>query len=330
MSGLEMKALALGKMRGLQQCSTESGALSVLAIDHRGNLRRALRPDAPERVTPEEMVAFKQQVVRALSPAASAVLLDPEVGAAQCIASGALPGGTGLILALEATGYSGDSTARESRILPGWSAARARCLGASAVKLLVYYHPGAANVAQIEELVAQVSEECRALEMAFMLEPLSYSPDPGRSKLAGSERREVVVQTAARLTALGGDILKAEFPLDVAAEPDERTWQAACRELTEASHIPWVLLSASVDFETYVRQVTVACEQGASGVAVGRAVWKEATGLDGEERERFLRRVALPRMERITALCTRLATPWTAYYTAAPIAPGFSQRFGPA
>jgi tagatose-1,6-bisphosphate aldolase len=66
------------------------------------------------------------------------------------------------------------------------------------------------------------------------------------------------------------------------------------------------LLSASVDFETYLQQVTVACQEGASGVAVGRAVWKEATGFDSEQRDRFLRTTALPRMERVTALCDAL------------------------
>src|SRR5437016_476183 len=121
-----MTTLSLGKFRGLQQCSTPQGALAVLALDHRNNLRQALRPEAPDSVTDEEMVAFKQQVVACLAPAASAVLLDPEVGAAQCVASGVLPGGTGLVVAVEATGYTGDPTARQSRILPGWSVEKAR------------------------------------------------------------------------------------------------------------------------------------------------------------------------------------------------------------
>ena len=37
--------------------------------------------------------------------------------------------------------------------------------------------------------------------------------------------------------------------------------------------VPWVLLSGGVPFETFFRQTQVACEAGASGVMVGRAVW---------------------------------------------------------
>src|SRR5260370_25563350 len=98
--------LSIGKMRGLQQSSTSSGTFVILALDHRNNLRTALRPEAPEAVTWHEMADFKCEVVSALAPVASSVLLDPETGLAQCIVSGALPGKTGLIEALEAAGYS--------------------------------------------------------------------------------------------------------------------------------------------------------------------------------------------------------------------------------
>ncbi len=71
-----MRKLSVGKYRGLQQCSTEQGALAVLALDHRNNLRNALKSGRPESVTDSEMMDFKQQVARILSPAASAILLD--------------------------------------------------------------------------------------------------------------------------------------------------------------------------------------------------------------------------------------------------------------
>jgi len=126
----------------------------------------------------------------------------------------------------------------------------------------------------------------------------------------------VVIETARRLTQYPMDVLKAEFPLDISAEPDEKRWAEACAELSSASRVPWVLLSASVDYDVFLRQVTVACQQGASGVAVGRAVWKEATKLTGEGRLKFLSTIAKVRMERLTALCDALAKPWTDFYKA--------------
>ena len=309
-----MKAITIGKFRSLQQCSNERGAISVLALDHRQNLRHSLRPQAPESVTPAEMTAFKVEVMEKLASRSTAVLLDPEVGAAQCVAAGAIPGQVGLLIAVEASGYTGDPTARQSGILPGWSVDKVRRMGASAAKLLVYYHPQAETAAEIESLVSNVAADCAMHDLPLFVEPLSYSLDPVHKKLSPEERRQVVIETARRLTPLGVDVLKAEFPLDTQAEPDDRVWEAACAELTEASGAPWVLLSAAVDYDTFLHQVTVACQNGASGVAVGRAVWKEATDLNGEARASFLAGVARQRMERITDLCNALARPWTTVY----------------
>jgi tagatose 1,6-diphosphate aldolase len=305
--------ISIGKYWGLQRCAAAHGALSVLALDHRRSLRKALGTSGTKRASDIEMSVFKQQVASTLAPAASAILLDPEVGALQCIASGALPGAVGLVVALEASGYAGEATARESGLLPGWSVAKAKRMGASAIKLLVYYHPDSSNAHDVEELVRQVDEDCAEQDMTYFLEPLTYSLRPD-VPLRADERRRVIIETARRLTSIGGDVLKAEFPLDITTHPDERDWAAACATLSEVSRVPWVLLSASVDFDTYLRQVTVACREGASGVMVGRAVWKEAAALTGDARERFLNGTAFARMQRITALCNALARPWTALF----------------
>ncbi|MEO8609333.1 MAG: tagatose 1,6-diphosphate aldolase [Chloroflexota bacterium] len=309
-----MFSLSIGKLRHLQQCSTPNGALAILALDQRNNLRQALNPDNPDAVTFADMVAFKREVVANVGRAACAVLLDPEFGAAQCIQSGALSGQTGLVAAIEATGYTGDPTARESQILPGWSVAKAKRMGASAVKLLVYYHPDVPSAAGIEALVRQVAAECDEHEIPLFLEPLSYSPDPARKKLSPDERKYVVLESARRLTPLGVDILKAEFPLDTVIETDEVRWLEACQQLSAASVVPWVLLSAGVDFDTYLRQVIVACHAGASGVAAGRAVWKEATTVTGEGRQNMLMGTSRRRMERLTEVCDALARPWTDFF----------------
>jgi tagatose-1,6-bisphosphate aldolase len=241
-------------------------------------------------------------------------LLDPEFGVQECIASGSLPGNMGLIVAVESTGYAGESTARLSQLQCDWSVAQTKRLGASAAKLLVYYHPDSWTAPQIESLVLQVAEECAAQDLALILEALTYSLDATRKKLAAVERPYVVIETARRLTPLGADVLKTEFPLD--AEADEREWRHACAELSQASAIPWVLLSASIEYETFLRQATVAFRSGASGVAVGRAVWQEAAQLSGEACETFLHGIARERMQALTEMCDSSARPWRDFYTA--------------
>lgn len=254
-----MRQITPGKMRGLQQCATYNGAFAVLALDHRNNLRQALQSVGKPEVNDEALIAFKREITRTLSPAATAILLDPEYSAFQTIIGDDLPGSVGLIVAVEATGYTGESDARESRILDGWSVQQAKRMGASAIKLLVYYHPDAPTAAEIENLVVKVGRACEAEDLALFLEPLSYSLNPMEKRVRGDERRQVVVETARRLAPLGADVLKAEFPLDFEAYPDEATWASACAELTEASEVPWILLSASVNYETYLDRLSIGC-----------------------------------------------------------------------
>ena len=67
-------------------------------------------------------------------------------------------------------------------------------------------------------------------------------------------------------------------------------------------------------FELFLKQVETACRGGASGVAAGRAVWKEATDLGNGERLHFLQSTAMARMQKITQVVGDLAKPWTAYF----------------
>jgi len=305
-----MKPITIGKFRGLQLLSSKRGTFTCLALDHRQNLRRA----NPAFVDDAELSRFKLDVTKALAHRATAVLLDPEVSAAQAIAQRVVPNNVGLVVAVESTGYTGDATARHAQIIPGWNVKKAKRMGANAIKLLVYYHPDSPTAKEIEDFTANVAEECRQRDLVLMLEPLSYSLDESK-KLSSEEKRYVVVETARRLTLLGADILKAEFPLDV-TESDQGLWKEACAEISAASPIPWILLSAAVEYDVFLRQVTMACNAGASGIAVGRAVWKEAVTMDGDERLKFLRTTAKYRISRLTSLCHALAKPFTDFYTA--------------
>jgi tagatose 1,6-diphosphate aldolase len=307
--------LSIGKLRGLQQCTSPGGMFTCLALDHRQNLRKALNQVAPDSVSDADLNRFKLEVTVALADLGTAVLLDPEFSAAQAIASQAIPKQIGLVVAVESTGYTSDPYARLAQILPDWSVEKAKRMGADAIKLLVYYHPDSSTAGDIEAFVKQVANDCRKYDIAFMLEPLSYPLDPEAKKLTSDEKRYIVTKTARRLTPLGVDVLKAEFPLDI-DDPDEAQWAKACTEITNVSATPWILLSAAVAFETFVRQITAACKAGASGIAVGRAVWQEAVKMDVAPRLDFLRTTGRERLARLTTLCTELAKPVGDFYTA--------------
>jgi len=306
-----MKSITIGKLRGLQQCTSPHGTFTCLALDHRQNLRKA----NPIFINDTELSHFKLDVTTALAEYATAVLLDPEVSAAQAVTSHSIPRQTGLIVAVESTGYIGDSHARHAQILPGWSVEKAKRMGADAIKLLVYYHPDASTATEIEAFIVQVADECTHHDLGLMLEPLSYSLVADK-KLSSSEKRYVVTESARRLVIPGVDVLKAEFPLVVSEDTDEAHWAAACADISAASPAPWIVLSAAMNFEVYLRQVEVACRAGASGIAVGRAVWQEAVSLVGESRLDFLRTTARKRLTQLSALCSEFGKPIGDFYIA--------------
>ena len=257
------------------------------------------------------MVELKRAVVRALSDTASGVLLDPEIGAAPAITAGSLGPAAGLLVAVEATGYEGSETERRSRVLAGWSVGQIKRLGADAVKLLLYYHPDAANAEQQERLLMGVAEACADADIPLFLETLGFSLTPGGAKLEGQERRDVVIRTARRLTALGGDVLKCEFPYD-ATVTDRTRWAEACAELDEASSTPWAILSAGVDDATFEAQTETACRAGASGILAGRSVWKESATMAPAERDAWLETEGVARMQRLVDIVEAEARPWRA------------------
>jgi tagatose 1,6-diphosphate aldolase len=184
----------------------------------------------------------------------------------------------------------------------------AKRIGADGAKLLVYYHPEAPNAADQERLVADVAAACQAVDLALFVEPLSFSLVDGE-RLIGEARRAVVVETARRLTPIGGDVLKAEFPYDD-SETDRDRWREACAELDEVSTLPWVLLSGGVDDATFEAQVETACRAGASGALVGRSVWADAATMPPDARDAFLMTEGRARLGRLRDLVDRAGRPW--------------------
>ena len=227
---------------------------------------------------------------------------------------------SGLLLALEQSGYSGDSSYRKTELIRSWTPEKIRKCGANAVKFMVYYHPDSGELAaELEALIGRVVKDCHSWDLPVFLEPMSYSLDPAISKDSAAfaaERADVVIETARRLSRTGADVLKMEFPYDIKFNQDRAAWRAACTRLSDASAVPWVLLSAGVDFEQFAPQVLVACECGASGFLAGRAIWKEAAAMSAAERAAFLRATATARLSQLLEIAALNARPWTDFYAA--------------
>lgn len=308
---MKKRSLSLGKLRGLSQCSNDRSVFNILALDHRQAVKKVFG-DQPDPYA--EAVMFKRAVVKTLAPFSTAILLDPSIGVGPCIADKSLPGQCGMIITVEASGYEGPSHARISRLPADWSCDRIKRIGASAVKLLVYYHSRSETAPAMRDLVAKVASECQALDAPLFLEVLTYSPNPDGKKPSPEEFTEGVVQAAADLTPIGGDIFKAEFPVDVKAQPDPKQWEDACRSLNQATKIPWVLLSAGVDYPVFAQQTEAVCKAGASGILAGRAIWKEALEGPVTKRDDCLRTTCKDRLQTLQSVINQYARPYTEFY----------------
>lgn len=305
--------LSPGRWRGLKTTSLkEKDVFGIVAFDQRGSYRRML-PDA----TPYEVaVQIKEEIIAAMALNATAVLTDPVYGLGPAMK---MCGQSGLLMALEKSGYSGDSTYRRTEFLDTWTPEKIRKMGASAVKLMVYYNPQAQELAdELDELVRKKVAEIHAQDIPVFLEPMSYSIDADVSKDSeafAAQKPEIVVETARRLSQTGADVLKMEFPYDHNYQKDEAVWRTGCADLSENCATPWVLLSAGVNFETFERQTIVACEAGASGFLAGRAIWKEAVNMPENERATFLSGQATDRLKRLLEIAAEKSRPWSEFYS---------------
>jgi tagatose 1,6-diphosphate aldolase len=311
-----MKTLTIGKLRGLQQIANPDGIFTMCAMDHRRSMSRIIEgKHVIEGGTGyEEMVKRKLELCSHLAPHASAVLLDPIFGAAQCISHGALPKSTGLLVSLEASGYSGGSAYRMTELQDGWNVEKIKRMGASAVKFLVYYRPDLIELAsKMLDMADTIALECIKYDLPLVIEPLSYPVGEEVSNPAqfAAVKEQIVPKTAQHITALPVDLLKAEFPADLRYEKDKAKLIDLCHQLDKSSQVPWVVLSAGVSFEVFCQQVEIACRGGASGFLAGRAIWQEAMNIDNaKERAQLLATLAVDRLKRLNEIAAKYATPW--------------------
>jgi len=297
-----------GKYRHFTRTTSKNGHFIILAIDHRGNLVEKLNQHAPNPLTDDEFADFKQHILKNLTDVVSAVLMDPVYVISHAITSNNLTGKQGLLAPIEVTDYSIHPSVRDTEFIPDWSIAKLKRVGGDGVKLLLPYHPDATIAQAKRELVERVVAECTEQDIPFYLEPITYSLDPD-TPLAGDEHEQLVPVLAKTFVNMGVDVLKLQFPVDAKHSQDEAHWQKACANLTEVcGDVPWALLSAGVDYETFARQTRVACQNGATGVIAGRAIWTEAIAMQGEERLNFLQTTALERMVELANICTEHAT----------------------
>lgn len=306
-----------GKIRGLQRVTSEAGFFEICALDHLSDFAELLAPD-PASVTFGDVVAAKDTLVRALSPSVSAFLLDARYGL-HAIATGALPGATGLMSTIEDEDYSIPEGPRRTRYRAGWSLRQIKLAGADVAKLLWFYRPdGDAETAEHQRYVVRsLADECARLSLPLVVEPIWY-PLPGEDPASDAWRAarvEGILASAFEANALGVDMLKVEFPGYVDSQPGRDNAVAACKELDAGVTVPWVILSAGVGYTDFRTQVEIACRAGASGYLAGRSIWRDAVSTHEPGERAAAIQAARARLDELNAVTRANGRPYIAAHS---------------
>lgn len=323
-----MLKLTDSKLAALKRLSDENGIIGALAIDQRGSLKKMIASGSAAPVGDEGIVRFKELVSEELTPYATSILLDPEYGlpAAKVRHSEA-----GLLVAYEKTGYDANAVGRLPDLLEEWSVRRLKIAGADAVKFLLYY-----DVDEDEKIndfkhvyMERVGSECAAEDIPFFLEIISY--DAKNEDVKNLEYAKVkphkVIEAMREFSKpqYQVDVLKVEVPIDMNFVEGYSNGEVAYtkeeaaeyfKKQSEATHLPFIFLSAGVSAELFQETLRFAKESGSTfnGVLCGRATWKNGVSPFaeiGEEAGRaWLRDTGRKNIQELNVVLRQTARPW--------------------
>ena len=329
--------LSPGKRKRLESVSDSRGVIAALAIDQRDALRKLFSTELKiekNAVPREQLDQFKSIVVRALSPHASAVLLEPEYGlpaVAQRASS------SGLLMAYEVSGYDRNVSGRLPRLLEGWSVRRLVEAGAHCIKGLLYYALSDAQeiMDRKRAWVERVGWECAGADVPFFLEIVPYQAGVEEHTPEFARCKPDILTSAMKEFSQPRycvDVLKVGVPVTMAyvqgSSSSDGTFVYSHKEAldlfsraAEVASKPFLFLSAGVSNRVFNEALELASQAGVHfcGVLCGRATWKDGVGVfvrgGAEALQKWLEAEGVANIQAVNA-SLRHATPWSEKYPA--------------
>jgi sulfofructosephosphate aldolase len=288
-----MNSLTTAERRGMSAISTPGGRMLIVAADQRNGMKAAMTdaPDGPGSISTAELAEAKADLLRYLANNAPAILLDPEVALPGVVDDGVLVRGTSLVVGLDASGFETVDGLRYTKFVPGVTAKTVRKLGGDVAKMLWYTRPdkqdaGSRVAGEMRELITACTDE----GVLLIVELLTYRLEDETEQEYAAAFPGLVAGGAKLAVECGAKVLKLQYP--GSAE--------ACAAVTAAADgVPWAVLSAGVDHETFLGQVAIAMANGASGAMAGRSLWKDSLSVSHDLRKDYLTKRALPRLQEL-------------------------------
>ncbi|MDB8665919.1 tagatose-bisphosphate aldolase [Streptococcus anginosus] len=309
------------KQEKLKRLCDKNRIIGALAIDQRGALRRMLGEDTPV----EQLETFKVLVSKYLTKYASSILLDPELG---WKAAEARDKNAGLLVAYEKTGYDKTVPGRYPDLVENVSVQRLKANGADAVKVLLYIdidEDRAVNDVK-EAFIERIASECKAEDIPFFLELVSYDAKVTDEKEYAKLKPRKVIEAMKLYSQerFGVDVLKVEVPVNMKyvegfAENEvlytKEEAAAFYKEQSDATSLPFIFLSAGVSAQLFQDTLRFAKESCSTfnGVLCGRATWAGATKAYQEGGEaatiKWLETIGKQNIVELDAVLQETATP---------------------
>lgn len=249
----------------------------MLAIDHRGSFQKILNPENPNIVTTEDIVATKSKIITALEPYFSGILIDPQYGL-KAYPEKKKP----FLLSIEKTGYEAQDKGRITEL--EYTVPELKEMGASGIKLLIYFNPSMSTAQRQLDTAKQVLAEARAHNLPLFLEIVTYDEAP-------KSKADCIIESVQMFLDhdIKADVFKLDYP---------QTAEACSHITTMLGAIPWILLTRGGEYDTFKQNLQTAIANGAVGFLAGRSLWQEI-GFHTADAEDYLQKIVVPRFKEI-------------------------------
>jgi len=255
----------------------------MLAFDHRGSFKKFINKENPELVTDADAIKTKRIIIENLQDLFSGVLIDEDWGL-PAYENKTKP----FLLCVEKSGYTEDGSSRITEIK--YKIKDLKKLGASGIKLLVYFNPEDKSVTTQLETSKNILLEAKENDLPLFLEIVTYGKDED------VRRGELVLKSLDMFLEFGitPDVFKLEYPGSL----------ENCQKITKKlGDIPWILLTRGVSFDKFKPQLQNAVDAGAVGFLAGRALWQEIVDYKTwEEKENYLKNTVRLRFKEINKI----------------------------
>jgi sulfofructosephosphate aldolase len=291
-----MNDLTTLERRGMAAISTSSGRMLIVAADQRNGMKAVMTdaPDGPGSVTVEQLADAKADLVRYLGNQAPAILLDPEVALPRVVDDATLARDTALVVGMDASGFETVDGLRYTRYVEGVTARGVRELGGDVAKMLFYMRPDRqGSDSRVGDEIRDLVKACEEEGLLLIVEVLTYRLDDESEDDYRTAFPRLVADAARVAVECGAKVLKLPYPGSA---------EGSAAVTAAASGVPWAVLSAGVDHETFITQVEVAVANGARGAMAGRSLWKDSLAVSADVRKDLLTSRARPRLRELAAV----------------------------